>query len=549
MCDPFASRPRFAPFLGLLVFALAGALPGVSVRAQVTTVRNPIIPGFHPDPSVVRVGEDYYLVTSTFEFFPGVPVFHSRDMVNWRLIGHALTRDSQLPLQGARPSGGIYAPTIRHHAGTFYMITTNVTGGGNFYVTATNPAGPWSEPVYVKEQGGIDPSLFFDEDGTVYLLSTGGAPGTSNERGIYQSAIDIATGRLTSPPRLVWRGTGGRYPEGPHMYRVNGRYYLMISEGGTEYGHMVTIARSPSPWGPFEPCPRNPVVTHRDTYVDQPIQATGHPDLVQDPGGRWWMVLLAVRPQGGRFHHLGRETFLAPVAWDEAGWPVVNGGRGVELAMSLPGITPEPSPAPPVRTAFDEALGPEWNHVRNPDRAMYSLDARKGWLALRGTSTTLGDIASPTFVGRRQQHLGVRVATRVDFVPAREGEEAGLSVFHNATHRYEIGLRRRGAGREVFLRQTIGPSLSAVTASAEVTRDGPVELEVAASPLEYTFSCVDAGGTRRRLGVAQTRYVSSEVAGGFTGVYFGLYATGAGSPASAPAFFDWFDYEPAGNVQ
>lgn len=540
---PLACRP--AAFLLLFLFACCGVvLPShVAAQAQPQAVRNPVIPGFHPDPSVVRVGEDFYLVTSSFEFFPGVPVFHSRDMVHWRQIGHVLTRDSQLPLQGARASGGIYAPTIRYHGGTFYMVTTNVTGGGNFYVTAKDPAGPWSEPVWVKEQGGIDPSLFFDEDGTTYLLSNGGGPG-DRERGIYQSTIDVATGKLTSTPRLIWRGTGGRYAEAPHMYRVKGVYYLMIAEGGTEYGHMETIARSRSPWGPFEPCPRNPILTHKNSHVEQPVQATGHADLVEDKDGKWWMVLLAIRPQGGKWHHLGRETFLAPVTWDAGGWPLVNGGRGVELEMSLvlPGNdTPVVTPA---RSTFDGPLGFEWNHLRNPDRAAYSLTARPGWLELRGSALTLGAVASPTFVGRRQQHFAARVATRLDFAPTREGDEAGLSVFQNPTHHYEIAVRRTATGREVFVRQTIGASLSSVTASARLDGEEPVELEVVAAPLEYRFAVVDARGARHDLGTAQTRYLASEVADGFTGVYFGLYATGNGSAASVPAAFDWFDYEP-----
>ena len=297
-----------------------------------TAYRNPVIPGFHPDPSVVRVGDDFYLVTSSFEFFPGVPIFTSRDLVHWRQLGHVLTRESQLPLQKARPSGGIYAPTLRYHDGTFYMITTNVDGGGNFLVTAKDPAGPWSEPVWLPDFGGIDPSLFFDDDGTVYLTGQGsGSPG--QPRGIYQTTLDVKTGKLLGPLRLVWDRTGTRYPEGPHLYKIRGRYYLMIAEGGTEYGHMVTIARSDSPWGPFEACPRNPILTHRQTENDMPVQGTGHADLVEAADGSWWMVFLAFRPVSGYWHHLGRETFLAPVTWDADGWPrrerrAAGGARG-----------------------------------------------------------------------------------------------------------------------------------------------------------------------------------------------------------------------------
>jgi alpha-N-arabinofuranosidase len=518
-------------------------------REGITSWRNPVIPGFHPDPSVVRVGPDFYLATSSFEFFPGVPIFHSRDLVHWRQLGHALTRDSQLPLAEARPSGGIYAPTLRHHDGTFYMVTTNVDGGGNFLVTAKDPAGPWSEPVWIRDFPGIDPSLFFDDDGKAYL--TGPAGGEGRTRGMYQAEVDVASGRLLTPARLVWDRTGSRYPEGPHLYRVRGRYYLMIAEGGTEYGHMVTIARADSPWGPFEACPRNPILTHRETEHSTPIQGTGHADLVEDGEGRWWMVFLGFRPVGGGYwHHLGRESFLAPVTWDEEGWPVVNEGRPVGVEMKAGGLPAAPFPAPSVRTAFDGPLGLEWNHLRNPSRASYSTGERPGWLTLRGTAVGLDETASPTWVGRRQQHLDARAATLVDFVPSRDGEEAGLSVYRNPDHRYEVGVGRAGGRRRVFVRQRIGPHLEAITASAPIDESNAVVLQVEATPAEYRFSfgAVPAGSDSapalRPLGAALTRYLSTEVAGGFTGVFFGLYSTSAGSPVAEPARFDWFDYEP-----
>jgi xylan 1,4-beta-xylosidase len=532
-------------FLSCLLLAMAATALARDDAPRVTSYRNPVIPGFHPDPSIIRVGETFYLVNSTFEFFPGVPLHRSRDLVHWEPIGNVLTRPSQLPLEGLGPSLGVFAPTIRHHEGTYYMITTLVGGHGNFYVTATDPAGEWSDPIWIRGQGGIDPSLFFDDDGKVYLHSTGGAPGQPGESGIHQSTIDLATGELTSEPRLVWRGTGGRYPEGPHMYKVGGRYYLMISEGGTEYGHMVTIARSDRPTGPFEACPRNPILTHRDTQLDQPIQGTGHPDLVEDHEGSWWMVFLAFRPQGGYFHHLGRETFLAPVRWDEEGWPVVNEGRTIDLDMKVRGLPQHLVPARPGRDGFDDALGVNYDHIRNPVARDYSTTERPGWLTLHGSALTLATAdASPTFVGRRQQHLRARVAARLDFAPGRDGEEAGMVLYRHPFHRYELGVRRVSGEREVFVRQTIGERLSATTASAPLPGTAPVELQVVASPLEYTLSFTAEGGEPKELDRAITRFLSSEVAGGFVGTYVGLYATGNGEPATTPAAFDWFDYEP-----
>lgn len=508
-------------------------------------IPNPVITGFHPDPSICRVGEDYYLVTSSFEYFPGVPIFHSRDLVHWRQIGHCLTRPSQLPLEGVRPSAGIYAPTIRHHDGTFYMVTTNVSGGGNFYVTASDPAGPWSEPVWVK-QSGIDSSLFFDDDGRVYLTSTYVLQAPSTEHGtdgatwgVQQSEIDIATGQLLSEPRPIWGGTGGKYPESPHLYKIDGRYYLMIAEGGTEYAHCITIARGDTPWGPWENCPHNPILTHRGVASD--IQALGHGDLVQAHDGTWWMVCLGVRPVGyPPCYHIGRETFLAPVRW-EGGWPHVGRGGRLPEGLEAPQLASAPWPAHPVRDDFDgAALGLEWNQIGTPQPGAWSLAARPGALRLAGGAATLDDGPPVTFVGRRQEHLACTAATELDFSPAAEGEEAGLTIWMNPTHHYDLAVTLQGGRRYAIVRRRIG-SLTAVVASAELA-PGPVALRVRATPELYTLAIQPAGGDEQVLATGETRYLSTEVAGGFTGVYFALFATGGGRPSAAPADFAWFDY-------
>ena len=245
------------------------------VNAQV--FRNPVIPGFHPDPSVCRVGKDFYLVNSSFHYFPGVPIFHSNDLVHWEQIGNVLDRDSQLPLKDATSWLGIYAPTIRYHDGTFYMITTNVGNGGNFMVTAKNPRGPWSEPIWLKQEG-IDPSLWF-ENGRCYMMS-------NPDNTIMLCEINPLTGEQLTPSRPLWRGTGGRYPEGPHIYKKEGWYYLLISEGGTELAHKLTIARSRNIYGPYEPNPDNPILTNCCMKGQgMQIQGTGHGDFVQAEDG------------------------------------------------------------------------------------------------------------------------------------------------------------------------------------------------------------------------------------------------------------------------
>jgi xylan 1,4-beta-xylosidase len=512
---------------------------------------NPIIPGFHPDPSVCRVGQDYFLVTSSFEYFPGVPLFHSGDLVHWRQIGHCLTRPSQLPLQDIRPSGGIFAPTIRHHDGTFYMITTNVTGGGNFYVHTRDPFGEWSEPIWV-DQGGIDPSLFFDDDGRVYLTSNYATPTPVPDEidpatfswGIQQSEIDVTTGRRLSEPRPIWSGTGGKYPEAPHLYKIRGTYYLMIAEGGTEYGHMETIARSASPWGPWESCPHNPILTHRS--LQSPIQALGHADLVEAHDGSWWLVCLGIRPHGyPPCYHLGRETFLAPVSWDDRGWP--HAGREGRIAVEIEGPHLAPVTWKPAaeRDDFDgQRLGVQWNCIGNPRAEDWSLLDRPGTLRLRGNAARLDDGPPVTFVGRRQQHFDCDVSTLLDFAPAVDGEEAGLTAWMNPRHHYDLFVTRQAGQRRIAVRRRIG-SLAATVAS-EPVGDGPVILTIHTDRESYTFCFSAADRNLHTLASGETRYLSTEVAGGFTGVYFALYATGNGQESRAPAFFDWFDYRVPG---
>jgi alpha-N-arabinofuranosidase len=483
------------------------------------------------------VGSDFYLVTSSFEYFPGVPIFHSRDLVNWTKLGHCLDRASQLPLAGVAASGGIFAPTIRHHEGVFYMTTTNVSSGGNFIITATAPGGPWSDPVYVA-QPGIDPSLFFDVDGSVlYTTSSGGA---------LQSRIDVETGKLLSEPKIVWLGSGGQHPEGPHLYLRDGWYYLLLSEGGTEYGHMITMARSESAWGPFEPCARNPLLTHRSLY--SPIQALGHADLVETEDGHWFAVSLGIRPNGyPPCYHLGRETFLSPVTWADDGFPVIgNDGRissEMETPLELQPLSPEPS-----RDDFDSPeLGLCWNFLRNPNPERYSLQERPGYLRLRGGPEGLDDLSSPTWVGRRQCHFAVRAAAAVEFEAKGEREEAGLVVQMNDRHHYEIFLTQRNGHPSVVLRRRIGSlqaevATHALPSSATSNTKSSWVLAIDANRDKYVFSYGRSEQELKPLGEGETRYLSTEVASGFTGVYFAMYATGNEAPNEQPADFDWFEY-------
>ncbi|WP_277407506.1 glycoside hydrolase family 43 protein [Lacrimispora xylanisolvens] len=286
---------------------------------------NPIQKGFYPDPSICRVSGDYYMVHSTFAYAPGIPVFKSCDLKNWTLIGHVLERKEQLRLSGARVSQGIYAPTIRYHKGLFYVIATNVSAGGNFYVTATDPKGPWSDPVFLENAPGIDPSLYFEEDTCYYIgQRTKEQPAYYGDCEIWIQELDLKEKKLVKQPVVLFDGSMKRtiWAEGPHLYRIGGMYYLLLAEGGTEFNHSVTVARSQNLYGPYEACPNNPILTHRHLGHNYPIQCIGHGDLIETPDKEWFMVMLGTRPLNG-CAELGRETFLADVIWED-GWPVVS---------------------------------------------------------------------------------------------------------------------------------------------------------------------------------------------------------------------------------
>jgi xylan 1,4-beta-xylosidase len=525
----------------VVLLALVGFLMTSHSQESMRTFQNPILSGFYPDPSICRVGDDYYLVNSSFEFFPGVPIFHSKDLVHWEQIGYCLTRKSQLKLDKMRPSGRIYAPTLRHHDGVFYMLTNLIDGGGNFYITAKDPSGPWSDPVWL-DRGGIDPSLFFDDDGKVYYTRHEGM----GDGFIAQKTLDLKTGKLEGELKEIWKGTGGVWPEGPHLYKINGKYFLIIAEGGTSFDHRVTVASSDSPWGPFESNPKNPILTHRNR-PEHPIQALGHADLVQTPDG-WWAVFLGIRPQGGKFHHLGRETFLAPVKWTDDGWPVINGNGTIETTMPAPRLPQKMWKQEPAKDEFGrKELGLQWNFLRNPYEKDFFLTARPGFLRLNGSAVTLNDQDSPAFVGRRQSHLECRVAAKLSFNPQHTNEEAGLVLRANEKNHYEVGAALRDGKRQIFFRKTLNGKVDG-DALYEEAGKGDAVLAVEASPLAYKFSFQPANGSEKNLGTAYTADLSSEKAGGFTGVYVGMYATGNGQTNTTPADFDWFEYSATENL-
>ncbi|MCL2528250.1 MAG: glycoside hydrolase family 43 protein [Defluviitaleaceae bacterium] len=493
--------------------------------------KNPIIPGFYPDPSICKKGSGYYLVTSSFEFFPGVPIFHSKDLVNWQQIGHCLTRKSQLDLENIAASRGIYAATIRYnpHDDLFYMVTTNVTKIGNFYVTAKDPAGQWSEPILV-DQGGIDPSLYFDEEGVGHFI-TNARDRSIHKAGFLMGPVNLHTGAFTSPPVPLWGGIGQNAPEAPHIYKRNNWYYQLIAEGGTELNHMVTIARSRELYGTYQPCPHNPILTHQN-QKGHIIQATGHADLIEDQQGKWWAVFLGYRQTHQYFHHLGRETFLAPVEWVDD-WPVINSGKSIEIEMELDMYNDiVQAPAETYKTDFS-SWDFNWVYLRNPEESCYDFTP-KG-LYLTGNQHNLSDIANPAFLGIRQPHLKGIAQFEMEFSPGASNEEAGVSVFYKYDAHFDIYIGCEGNKNYLYFRKVVGDIVHIETKLPLET--SAVAIKICAEPLAYNFYAL-INGSEVYLGSGLTRHVSTEAHElGFTGVFYVVYATGNGIKTKSKALF------------
>lgn len=508
------------------------------------TFSNPVLAGSHPDPSICRVGDDFYLVTSSFAYFPGLPVLHSRDLVSWRPLGHVVDRPSQVSLTGLDVSDGLWAATIRHHEGTFYVVVALARGrqGSTTYLfTASDPAGPWSEPV-VLEAEGIDPSLFFDDDGRCWFTACRDAaePAVTGPGELYMRELDLETLALTGPTHTLWYGAmRGAWVEAPHVYKRDGVYWLIGAEGGTEHHHAVTAARAETVTGPYATDPRSPLLTHRHRGAAEPIHNVGHVDLVDTPAGETWAAALAVRPIEGT-HTLGREVFLVPVEWTPRG-PVFAPDTGrVRLSERLPaGATPGPRRDAPLRYDFDgPSLGPEWHSLRGPADDLVSPGAGEPGLTIRLSPEPLTSTGTPAFVARRQQHVRLRAATRIRFTATTPTQEAGLVVFQNQQQHATLALTADTSGTP----QVVLTAVEAGTATrhgAVTVADGEVVLAVDSDGTGYTFRVEDAG-TWTTLGSIERPFFSTERAGGFVGVHLGLYGTGD----TGEAHVRWFEYTP-----
>ncbi len=557
------------PLFSLICFFVV-VCSAVSAQEKQVFV-NPILAGFYPDPSICRVGGEYYLVNSTFSYFPGITVFRSKDLVNWKLIGHVLERPEQLNLEGQGVSRGIYAPAIRYHHGIFYVTSTLVDVGGNFVVTATSASGPWSNPVWIPQINGIDPSLFFDKNGKSYIVYNSVAPDDKplydGHRSLRMREFDVDNLKVIGPEKILVNGGADirKQPvwiEGPHLFQKDKYYYLIAAEGGTGDQHSEVVFRSKRVDGPYIPYEKNPILTQRqlDPKREFPITCTGHADFVQTEGNAWWAVFLGCRPYrpfAEGYVNTGRETFLAPVKWVK-GWPViVRGNEKVEYHYSLPQPQNLKGVERPYAGNFtwrdeftSDTLCGEWMFLRTPKEQWYDLRRVPGTVSMRVRPESCSGTSNPSFLGYRQEHLRGSASTAMVFLPENEGEKAGMLIFQNETHWYFLCKSLEGQGSVVQLYRSSDNDSSheqmELIASKGMGNDNTSRgllLKIEAHGSVYSFSyALEPGKWNLLKDSVDATFLSTRVAGGFVGCMYALYATSQGRPSSNVARFDWFEY-------
>lgn len=532
-------------------------------------IKNPILPGFNADPSICRVGEDYYIATSTFEWYPGVQIHHSTDLVNWRLVKRPLDRASQLDMRGNPDSGGVWAPCLSHADGLFWLVYTDVKRlDGNFkdthnyIVVAPSIEGPWSDPVYVNSSG-FDPSLFHDEDGRKWFMNmlwkhvrggVGGSPKSPSFAGIVLQEFDAKAGKLVGPAENIFGGTELGLVEGPHLLKRDGWYYLTTAEGGTGYAHAVTMARSRSIHGPYELHPDKHIITSKD-HPDAVLQRAGHGQIVETPGGETYHTHLCSRPLPGlRRSPLGRETAIQKCVWREDGWLYLESGGPVpQISVAAPQDTnPVPAILPPPRHDFDEAdLPPEFQWLRTPapDR-IFSLAARPGYLRLIARES-IGSWFEQALVARRQQHFSFRAECELDFQPTTFQQAAGITHYYNRHKLHFLAVTHDASlGRVLTIMTCPGDwpdgRLDFPVAPIPLPGDRPVRLALDVDgPILQCY--YDAGDCWTAVGPSLDASVISDEGGrgehgSFTGAFVGMVAFDTSGSAAA-ADYDWFSYE------
>ncbi|MHA4844630.1 glycoside hydrolase family 43 protein [Flavitalea antarctica] len=545
-----------------VVLVVLLTLCSVSVTSQ-QTYTNPILAGFYPDPSICRAGDDYYIVNSSFAYFPGLPIFHSKDLVSWKLIGHAMDRPSQLELKGAGVSRGLFAPAISFYKGKFYIVCTLIDRGGNFIITADNPAGPWSEPTYIKEANGIDPSIYFDEETDRAWLVYNSVPPDNKSlwnghRTIRMYELDYKNLKLTGEEKLLVNGgvDVSKKPvwiEAPHIYKINGWYYLMCAEGGTEYNHSEVIFRSKSIEGPYLPWEKNPILTQRHLSRSRPnpVTTAGHADLVQTQNGSWYAVFLACRPYQDDMYNIGRETFLSPVTWTEDGWPVITKGDETvkyKYPLPLPGVNPKPvnhfTGNFTYHDDFDKpVLDNRYIFLRTVTSSWFNTTEKKGILTVQLRPESVSGDANPSFVGFRQQHHRATITTKLAFSAAGENEKAGVVIFQNETTYYYLCKSIADGKPAIQLYQSSGDSMKLLTSLPLGSANSDCYLRIEPKDNIYTMSYSINDSKWTKIRDVDGTILSTAKAGGFVGCVIGMYATSLGKPSSSKASFDWFEYK------
>lgn len=536
-------------------------------------IKNPIIPGFYPDPSICRVGDDYYIANSSFELCPGIPIFHSRDLAHWKQIGYAMTPENGFYTDANLFSGGVMAPTIRYHKGAFYIINCNFGDKGNFIVTAKDPAGPWSEPHWITDIHDIDCSIFFDTDDKCYLVSPGEDKEEDNNRAFFLTPYDIENFRVCGERKKIWNSAmrGACAPESPHIYHVGDYYYLMIAEGGTEHNHSVMIARSKTIDGWYEGNPANPVLTHRHLGWDYPIENIGHADLVETQTGKWYAVMLGVRIIEGQHMNMGRETFICPVEW-QRGWPVFSKDTGkVELTYPADPDLPWCEVSDDgLDNSFDDFDGKEpgmdWSFWGTPSESYWKM--KNSTLSLKCLKRPMTRKLLPvsfepktekdenvSFIGRRQRHIDFSFEISMDF-EAKENESAGMVIMQQCNHQYRFEKKNRD-GRQIlalvlattkqkglpFLPGYESDTTETVLKEEKIGSDGSVILRIEATGQDYTFYMGHSEDSIKEFYAhADGKKINPEEVGGMVGTMLGMFASGNGSKSDNVAKFNYAEY-------
>lgn len=544
----------------LLTFFIA--LLTLSGFSQQITIQNPILSGYYPDPSIVKVDSDYYLINSTFSHYPGLPISHSKDLKNWKHIGYVITDPKQMNFMGETVSRGLFAPSISYHDGVFYVTCTDIDNDGNFVVTATNPAGPWSAPVKIPEVRGIDPSIYFEGE-KAYIIYNSDAPDYkplySGHRTLRMYEFDYKNLKVVGEEVLLVNGgvdlsTKPVWIEGPHIYKRNDYYYLCAAEGGTSVNHSQVILRSKNVKGPYIPYENNPILTqrHLDPNRKNPITSTGHADLVEGPDGNTYAVFLAVRPYEGDYYNTGRETFIAPVKWTDDGWPIINpdfdevqyqytfNWKEVPQKNTLP-----QSGSFAYRLNFKNGIDPSLLFLRTYDSSWFKTSKKEG-LTMNLLPTTIMELGNPAFVGKRQQHLVASASIELNFNAKNASEQAGLTVFQSEYYFYFIA-KSIVDGKNVIQLYKGNQEDQKMDLLEEVklsSNQNKTFLRIDANKDTYSFYFADKINNWQLLKEnVDAKLLSTKIAGGFVGALFGMYATSNGETSTNKASFKWLDYK------